>query len=154
MSNDVQRLHKLLPPPGPQTWGCITQITTTARASNLGMYYTNYYHRQGLKPGDVLHKLLPPPGPQTWGCITQITTTARASNLGMYYTNYYHRQGLKPGDVSRKLKQEGIKVTGQGIAKFLAKFIELGSVVRKPSPAVEDRRRRQPQFGLGLHEAT
>ena len=48
------------------------------------------------------------------------------------YTNYYHRQGLKPGDISRKLKQEGIKVTGRGIAKFLAKFIKLGSVARKP----------------------
>ena len=48
------------------------------------------------------------------------------------YTNYYHRQGLKPGDISRKLKQEGIKTTGRGIAKFLAKFIESGSVARKP----------------------
>ena len=48
------------------------------------------------------------------------------------YTNYYHRQGLKPGDISRKLKQEGIKATGRGIAKFLAKFIESGSVARKP----------------------
>ena len=57
------------------------------------------------------------------------------------YTNYYHRQGLKPGDISRKLKQEGIKATGRGIAKFLAKFIESGSVARKPSPAVEDHRR-------------
>ena len=48
------------------------------------------------------------------------------------YTNYYHRQGLKPGDISRKLKQEGIKKTGQGIAKFLAKCIDSGSVARKP----------------------
>ena len=48
------------------------------------------------------------------------------------YTDYYHRQGLKPGDISRKLKQEGIKATGRGMAKFLAKFIESGSVVRKP----------------------
>ena len=48
------------------------------------------------------------------------------------YTNYYHHQGLKPGDISRKLKQEGIKATGRGIAKFLAKFIESGSVARKP----------------------
>ena len=48
------------------------------------------------------------------------------------YTNYYHRQGLKPGDISRKLKQEGIKATGRGIAKFLAKFVESGSVARKP----------------------
>ena len=45
---------------------------------------------------------------------------------------YYHRQGLKPGDIPRKLKQEGIKETGRGIAKFLAKFIESGSVARKP----------------------
>ena len=48
------------------------------------------------------------------------------------YTNYYHCQGLKPGDISRKLKQEGIKATGRGIAKYLAKFIESGSVARKP----------------------
>ena len=47
--------------------------------------------------------------------ITQITTTARVSDLG----------------TSRKLKQEGIKATGRGIAKFLAKFIESGSVARK-----------------------
>ena len=60
------------------------------------------------------------------------------------YTNYYHRQGLKPGDMSRKLKQEGIKAIERGIAKFLAKFIESGSVARK----------QQPRFGLGLHEAT
>ena len=45
---------------------------------------------------------------------------------------YYHRQGLKPGDISRKLKQEGIKATGRGIGKFLAKFIESGLVARKP----------------------
>ena len=69
------------------------------------------------------------------------------------YTHYYHRQGLEPGDISRKLKQEGIKATGRGIGKFLAKCIESGSVARK-SPAVEDRRRRQPRFELGLHEAT
>ena len=47
------------------------------------------------------------------------------------YTNYYHRQDLEPGDISRKLKQEGIKATGRGIAKFLAKFIESGSVARR-----------------------
>ena len=39
---------------------------------------------------------------------------------------------VKPGDISRKLQQEGIKATGRGIAKFLAKFIELASVARKP----------------------
>ena len=46
--------------------------------------------------------------------------------------NNYHRQGLKPGDISRKLKQEGMKATRRGIGKFLAKFIESGSVARKP----------------------
>ena len=45
---------------------------------------------------------------------------------------YHHHQGLKPGDISRKLQQEGIKATGRGIAKFFAKFIESGSVSRKP----------------------
>ena len=45
---------------------------------------------------------------------------------------YHHRQGLKPGNISRKLQQEGIKATAQGIAKFLVKFIESGSVARKP----------------------
>ena len=39
---------------------------------------------------------------------------------------------VKPGDISRKLQQEGIKATGRGIAKFLATFIELASVARKP----------------------
>ena len=51
---------------------------------------------------------------------------------------YHHHQGLKSGDISRKLQQEGIKATGRGIAKFLAKFIESGSVARKPGS--EDRR--------------
>ena len=45
---------------------------------------------------------------------------------------YHQCQGLKPGDISRKLQHEGIKATGRGIAKFLAKFIEPGSVARKP----------------------
>ena len=45
---------------------------------------------------------------------------------------YHHRQGLKPGNILRKLKQEGIKATRRGITKFLAKFIESGSVARKP----------------------
>ena len=45
---------------------------------------------------------------------------------------YHHRQGLKPGNISRKLLQEGIKATGRGIAKFLAKFIESASVARRP----------------------
>ena len=46
------------------------------------------------------------------------TTTARASN--------------RSGDISRTLQQEGIKATGRGITKFLAKCIESGSVARKP----------------------
>ena len=44
----------------------------------------------------------------------------------------HHRHGLKQGDISRKLQQKGIKATGRGIAKFLAKFIEAASVARKP----------------------
>ena len=50
----------------------------------------------------------------------------------IYVYTYHHHQGLKPGDISRKLQQEGIKATGQRIAMFLAKFIESGSVARKP----------------------
>ena len=45
--------------------------------------------------------------------------------------SYHHCQGL-PGDISRKLQQEGIKATGLGIAKFLAKFIETGRAARTP----------------------
>ena len=45
---------------------------------------------------------------------------------------YHHCQDLKPGDILRKLQQEGIKATGRGIAKLLAKFIESVSVARKP----------------------
>ena len=45
---------------------------------------------------------------------------------------YHHPQGLEPGDILQKLQQEGIKATGLGIAKFLAKFIESASVARKP----------------------
>ena len=63
--------------------------------------------------------------------ITQITTTA-LWRTAITQITIYHRQGLKHGDISRKLKQEGIKAIGRGIAKFLAKCIESGSVARKP----------------------
>ena len=43
-----------------------------------------------------------------------------------------NRHSLKPGNISRKLQKEGIKASGRGIAKFLAKFIESASVARKP----------------------
>ena len=104
----------------------ITQITTTAL-------------RYGVQR---LHKLLPPPYGTVYSGYTnyyhRLTVYSGYTNyyhrLTAYsdYTDYYNCQGLKPGDISRKLKQEGIKATGRGIAKFLANFIESGSVARKP----------------------
>ena len=44
---------------------------------------------------------------------------------------YHHRQGLKSGDISRILQEEGIMASRRGIAKFLGKFIEAGSVAPK-----------------------
>ena len=57
---------------------------------------------------------------------------------------YYHRQGLKSGDISQLLQEEGIMASRREIAKFLAKYIESGSV--HGSLGVENRRRRQPRF--------
>ena len=74
--------------------------------------YTNYYHRLTVYSDYTNY----------YHCLTAYSD----------YTNYYNRQGPKPGNISRKLKQEGIKATGRGIAKFLAKFIKSGSVARKP----------------------
>ena len=45
---------------------------------------------------------------------------------------YHHRHGLKPGDISRILQEEGIMASRRGIAKFVAKFIESGSVAQEP----------------------
>ena len=45
---------------------------------------------------------------------------------------YHHFQGLKLGDISLILQEEGIMASRRGIGKFLAKFIESGSVARKP----------------------
>ena len=45
---------------------------------------------------------------------------------------FHHRQGLKTGDISQILMEEGSTVSRQGTAKFLVKFIESGSVTRKP----------------------
>ena len=57
---------------------------------------------------------------------------------------YHHCQGFKSGDVSRILQEEGIMASSRGIGKFLAKFIESGSVARKLRSG--RLRRRQPRF--------
>ena len=68
-------------------------------------------------------------GPLVLRCL--MPTRVAITRSRWLYT-YHHRQGLKPGDISRKLLQEGIKATRRGIVKFLMKFIESGSVTRKP----------------------
>ena len=50
--------------------------------------------------------------------------------------------GPQTGRYVAKLQQEGIKGTGRGIAKFLAKFFESAPVARKPWSGRPSKRNR------------
>ena len=65
-------------------------------------------------------------------CLARVAMPKPYSEYTKQLVVYHHRQGLKPGDISRILQEKGIMASRRGIAKFLAKFIESGSVARKP----------------------
>ena len=94
-------------------------------------------------------RLTPAVGSLVLRCLRR-TAITRSSWL---YT-YHNRQGLKQGDISRKLQQKGIKATELGIAKFLAKFIESGSVARKRGSGRPSKRNGPPYLGKRCRRAT
>ena len=45
---------------------------------------------------------------------------------------HYHFQGYKPSAISRNLRAENLTASKRGIAKFLKKYEETGSIARRP----------------------
>ena len=45
---------------------------------------------------------------------------------------YYFNKGLKPPTISRLLREEGMQASRKGIGKFLAKYLETGTIRRRP----------------------
>ena len=46
---------------------------------------------------------------------------------------YYYFQGYKAPTISKFLREETLKVSRVGIAKFLKKYAEMGSIGRRPA---------------------
>ena len=45
---------------------------------------------------------------------------------------YFHRAGLKPPTITKALAKEGLKTSKYGVMKFLKRYIDTGTIARRP----------------------